>query len=144
MAQPVSSVSVYKGRYHRTIGKVLDEKGQTVPKKFLLGTDMAAAEVANRLLEQLWTEVIAEHADAERFIREMGDQLLDCNQITGEVHYGRKWQPPPCVVWRAESLAIAEAPSAKASDRWWSAPARIEKRLISTSNASRDYAEITR
>jgi hypothetical protein len=84
MAQPVSSVSVYKGRYHRTIGKVLGDNGQLVPKKFLLGTDRVAAEVANGLLEQLWAKVVAEHAASERFIREMGDQLVEANLVTGE------------------------------------------------------------
>ena len=109
MAQPVSNVSVYKGRYHRTIGKVLGDQGQLVPKKFLLGTDRVAAEIANGLLEQLWAEVVAEYADAERFIRTMGEQLLDANLIMGEIDYTRKRRLPPCPVWRADSLIIAEA-----------------------------------
>jgi integrase len=109
MANQVSSVSVYKGRYHRTIGKVLGDDGQLVPKKFLLGTDRVAAEVANGLLEQLWAKVVAEHAASERFIREMGDQLVEANLVTGEIDYRRKRRLPPCAVWRADSLAIAEA-----------------------------------
>ena len=47
MTLQVSGVSVYKGRYHRTIGKCLNERGELVPRKFLLGTDRAMAEVAS-------------------------------------------------------------------------------------------------
>ena len=28
------SVSVYQGRFHRTLGKILNEKGEDTPKKF--------------------------------------------------------------------------------------------------------------
>ncbi|MGA2497437.1 MAG: tyrosine-type recombinase/integrase [Tepidisphaeraceae bacterium] len=109
MALQLSSVSVYKGRYHRTIGKVLNERGDLVPRKFLLGTDRLMAEIANHLLDKLWDEVVAEHEDALRFQRDLGGRLGDSNSITGEVDVQRLRKLDQGPVWRAESLLIAEA-----------------------------------
>jgi integrase len=109
MAHKKERLSVYKGRFHRTLGKVLNERGELVAKKFLLGTDQAAAEVANRLLEKLWEEVVAEHEAAVRFLREMGGPLGDCNVISGVVDYQRLRRVDHGPVWREESLMIAEA-----------------------------------
>lgn len=89
MARQQEELSVYKGRYHRTIGRALNERGQPVPRKFLLGTDRAAAEVANRLLEQLWEDVVAEHQDALRLVRDWGGRLGDTNAIAGEMDVER-------------------------------------------------------
>lgn len=46
------------GRYRRTIGKFINGEGKVAPRKFLLGTDLRAAEIANLRLEQLWREVV--------------------------------------------------------------------------------------
>jgi integrase len=104
-----SSVSVYQGRYHRTLGKVVDPHDKLVAKKFLLGTDKPAAEVANRLLEQLWNSVVAEHAAAEHLVKKMKGRLGDVNRIAGDVDYQRLRRVDRGPVWRKESLAIAEA-----------------------------------
>src|SRR5687767_2759937 len=56
------------GRYRRTIGRFINTQGKIAPKKFLLGTDRRAAQLANLRLEQLWTEVTRAvvEDDAER------------------------------------------------------------------------------
>ena len=46
-------VSSYQGRFPRTLGKALNERGDVVPKKFLLGTDRRLAEAANLRLGRL-------------------------------------------------------------------------------------------
>lgn len=101
-------VSEYKVRFHRTIGKALDADGTLRPKRFLLGTDRAAAEVASRLLEKLWDEVLAEYDGAAACVRE-GRRLGDSNRITGrtDVHRMREVHHGPA--WREVSLMIAEA-----------------------------------
>jgi hypothetical protein len=102
-------VSVYQGRYRRSLGKIADGRGGVSKKKFLLGTDLAAAEVANRLLEQLWKCVVDEHADAERFIRTMGGRLGDVNLIDGIKYSEPRRRIDDGPVWRPDSLAVAEA-----------------------------------
>ena len=104
------NVSQYRGRYHRTIGKVLDASGRVRPKKFLLGTDRAAAEMASRRLEQLWAEVITEHQESVEWTTTSGisDQLGESCLITGELSRRiRDLTHGP--IWRTDSLMIAEA-----------------------------------
>ena len=63
--------------------------GALRPKKFLLGTDQAAAEVANRLLKKLWQEVVAEHESAVAFFRRWGagERLNDTNLLTYKIDF---------------------------------------------------------
>jgi hypothetical protein len=103
------TVCAYQGRFHRTLGRVLNDLGQVVQKKFLLGTNQAAAELANRRLENLWKSVVEEHADADRFIRTIGARLGDVNLIDGHRLHSSRRRVDNGPVWRAESLAIAEA-----------------------------------
>src|SRR5687768_11972069 len=109
MARRAKRVSEYKGRFHRTIGKIVSVHGELLPRKFLLGTDRTAAEIANRLLERLWDEVVAEHEAAVRFQREWEGRLGDCDLISGVVDYQRLRSLDHGPVWRRESLLIAEA-----------------------------------
>lgn len=102
-------VSSYKGRFHRTLGKVLNERGELVPKKFLLGTDRRLAESANLRLQRLWEEVVAEHQAAVQWMQRWGGRLGDADLITGETDHGQLRRLDPGPRWRAESLRIAEA-----------------------------------
>lgn len=108
MLRRKSEVSVYKGRFHRTIGRVL-KNGKPQPKKFLLGTDQVAAGIANKLLEKLWDEVVHEHKVAVRFLRELSGRLGDVNLLAGHVDYQHLRNVNNGPLWRAESLEIAEA-----------------------------------
>ncbi len=107
MAYRVKQLSSYKGRFHRTIGKVVDDCGQLVPKKFLLGTDETKARAASALLERLWENVIAKYQFALR-IGAFGPQFGQMNCIAPEpviplsINRGE-----PC--WLPESLLIADA-----------------------------------
>jgi len=53
-----ASLCSVNGRYRRTVGKFVNEKGKVAPKKFLLGIDRKKAEIANLRLEQLWRDVV--------------------------------------------------------------------------------------
>ncbi len=102
------NISQYKGRYHRTIGYAYNSRGRLAKRKFLLGTDWTAAQIANALLQKLWQEVVAEHEDTVRWMQGMGGRLADTNLITGEiVALQRDLSAGPH--WRHESLLIAEA-----------------------------------
>ena len=68
-----------------------------------------AAQIANRLLEPLWAEVVDEHEGAARFLREMSSRLVDFNAITGIRDFHRTRRADYGPVWREESLMIAEA-----------------------------------
>jgi hypothetical protein len=103
------SVSVYQGRYHRTLGKVLNERGEVGPKKFLLGTDRRQAEEANCRLERLWGEVVAEHGATVRWMNDIGGLLGDSDMISGRVDPQSRRRLDLGPIWRAESLIIAEA-----------------------------------
>ncbi len=112
MAHRKQSVCHYKGRYFRTIGKVL-HNGRIGPKKFLLGTDKAAAEIANRRLEQLWSAVVEYHKGLEAFERQSiaatGEYLGSVvNRLTGEFEVQAKGFLARGPLWNAESLAITE------------------------------------
>lgn len=108
MAYKKNQLSAYKGRYFRNLGRALDARGRLAPKMFLLGTDKAKAELASRLLERLWDAVVAEHAEAAAWLRQMGGRLGDCNAVTGEWDPSRLRNVSHGPVWRAESLLIAE------------------------------------
>ena len=56
-ARKVRSLCCIAGRYRRTIGRWRNSTGRVTPKKFLLGTDSNAAEIANVRLEQLWRDI---------------------------------------------------------------------------------------
>jgi hypothetical protein len=103
-----SDVSQYRGRYYRNIGKVLNGRGRLTSKKFLLGTDKTAAEVRNRMLEQLWAEVVAEHERSVEFVQTMSSRLGDADHISGQL-LARERDLSHGPIWRAESLRIAEA-----------------------------------
>ena len=112
MAHRKQSVWHYKRRYFRTIGKVL-HSGRIGPKKLLLGTDKALAEIANRRLEQLWGEVVRNHKQLVEFERQMiaGTETHfggTENRITGETQVEAKGFLARGPLWDAESLAIAE------------------------------------
>lgn len=55
-------ISKYKGRYHRMVGKGRNGRGELKSRRFLLGTDERAAELAVRRLEQLWSEIETDFA----------------------------------------------------------------------------------
>lgn len=102
-------VSSYQGRFHRTLGKTLNDRGELVAKKFLLGTDRRLAELANLRLQRLWEEVVAEHEAAVQWLKQWGSRLGDSDLVAGEIDYGKLRQLHPGPRWRAESLRIAEA-----------------------------------
>lgn len=108
-SENTSGVSVYQDRFYRNLGKALHIGGKVIQKKFLLGTDQAAAEIANRLLEKLWNCVVAEHRGAAEFIAQKRGRLGDVNLISGVVDYQRLRRVDHGPIWREESLAIAEA-----------------------------------
>lgn len=113
MGRRVQGVSQYKGRYFRTLGKVV-QGGRLVPRKFLLGTQQAAAELASRRLEQLWAEIVRDHERAvameQQMIAVTGAQFGgDQNRLTGEVQVEASGFLARGPVWTAETLAIAEA-----------------------------------
>ena len=73
----------------------------------MLGTDLAAAEVANRLLEELWKSVVRQHEEKVTWLRDFHSRLGELNGITGTdgdkpavMEFGPVWLP--------ESLMIAE------------------------------------
>src|SRR5215212_8664407 len=102
-------VSSYQGRFHRTLGKVLNDRGHVVPKKFLLGTDRRSAERANVRLERLWDEVVAEHEASVRWMGDIGGNLGDGDLVSGQADVRRRRRLDVGPVWRGESLLIAEA-----------------------------------
>ena len=61
MAARKTHLCCVRGRYRRTIGKFVNSRGRLAPRKFLLGTDRAAAERANLRLEQLWDDIVRLH-----------------------------------------------------------------------------------
>lgn len=101
-------VSSYQGRFHRTLGKILNDREQVVPKRFRLGTDRLA-EVANLRLQRLWEEVVAEHDAAVRWMCEIGGNLLNSDLVSGQVEPRARRRLDHGPIWRAESLLIAEA-----------------------------------
>gem|GEM_PF-1826157 len=104
-------LSKYNGRYHRMIGKVVGPQGKLKPRKFLLGTDERAAELAMRRLEKLWSEI---EVDFKRRARYAGISLpfegskIEFNPLTGELvdHPVDVLKTGP--VWEAHTLAMAE------------------------------------
>jgi hypothetical protein len=104
-----ANVSMYKGRFHRTLGKTLNAHDQVVPKKFLLGTDPIEAGIAAPLLERLWQEVVAEHEVAVEWMQRIGGRLADMDLTSGSCDRTRLRRLDRGPIWRAESLAIAEA-----------------------------------
>lgn len=113
MARSVNSLSIYKGRYQRVLGKAFNTRGKLTPKKFLLGTDPQKAKLANARLERLWAEVVAEHERTLDFVQGTDIQLLDHNEITGvptipnDPYARRNLNVGPH--WRPSSLMLAEA-----------------------------------
>ena len=108
------SVSCYRGRYHRTIEKAINSGGKVATKKFLLGTDKAAAELAARLLERLWSDIVDEHQRAQdeacgpmSHIPGVGPPMDD-DRVTG-VGSSRARDLSCGPIWRSETLRIAEA-----------------------------------
>lgn len=113
MAYTKSQVSQFDGRYYRNLGRLFID-GKHKAKKFLLGTNQAAAEIANRRLEKLWEEVVADHsrgvASEKEMIEGTGEQSAGTiDRITGD----RTLEPLGFLgrgpEWSSESLAIAEA-----------------------------------
>lgn len=109
MAYRRQTVSQHAGRHYRNLGNVINSKGRLAPKKFLLGTDRSAAELANKLLEKLWDEVVAEQQSAVEWMERMGGRLGDTNMVTGEADGLRHEKLALGPHWRPESLMIAEA-----------------------------------
>lgn len=113
MAYRKQNLSQYNGRYARTIGKVLGRDGPT-PKRFLLGTDKASAEIANKRLEVLWSEVEGDFRRRKQLaalLQPLGSlaQAIQIEPLTGE-----QIDLPVNVlmvepVWESHTLAIAEA-----------------------------------
>lgn len=107
MAYRIKNLSSYGGRFYRTIGKVVSDRGELVPRKFLLGTDEVLARAASARLERLWDEVVTGYQLAVR-INAFGSQFGQMNRIVPElkiplsVNHGEAH-------WRPESLLIAEA-----------------------------------
>lgn len=91
------------GRYRRTIEKFKNAQGKIAPRKFLLGMDAKAAQLANIRLEQLWGDVVRLVAAGNEWNRQQYEQHpLDFPPN----------QPAPVdaePLWTPESLAIAEA-----------------------------------
>lgn len=103
-----SGVSSYGGRFHRTVGRFLNERGEVRPKKFLLGTDRRSAERANARLERLWDEVVVEHEASVRWMGDIGGNLVDSDMVSGDADARRPRRLDVGPLWRAESLLIAE------------------------------------
>lgn len=104
-------LSQQKGRYRRVIGKELNARGELKPRRFLLGTDEHAAELASRRLEKLWFEVEAD------FKRRRGHALItqhiDSHVIETEPITGELIQTPVSIlktgpIWEPHTLAMAE------------------------------------
>jgi len=106
-------VSIYQGRYHRTLGKALNERGEISPKKFLLGTDRRQAEEANCRLERLWGEVVAEHDASVRWMSEIGGLLEET--LKGRDPLGRRHLRP--VVGCSRPVLNAAFPHPKSPTR---------------------------
>ncbi|MDB5322177.1 MAG: hypothetical protein JWN40_3808 [Phycisphaerales bacterium] len=89
------------GRYRRTIGKFRNAQGKVAPRKFLLGTDAKAAQLANIRLEQLWADVVRLTAATNEW---------NLQQYEQPPYYPAD-QPPVDAepLWTPESLEIAEA-----------------------------------
>ncbi|MEA2735562.1 MAG: hypothetical protein QOE14_2013, partial [Humisphaera sp.] len=96
------------GRYRRTVGRFVNTQGKIAPKKFLLGTDKRAAQLANLRLEQLWldiTRAVAEE-DAERMVmHERWMCALAAENATVPPSTAPRPRDP---LWDEEALAIAE------------------------------------
>lgn len=105
------NVKESNGRYRRSIGKVLDSEGKSSPKRFLLGTDESAAELANRRLEKLWSEVEADFQRRQnhaRITQHLGSSMIEIEPITGALI-----ETPIAVlmtgpIWEPHTLAMAE------------------------------------
>jgi hypothetical protein len=54
----MSTISCYRGRYHRICGKFINRTGKVTQKKFLLCTDEAKARRIADRIELLWQEVV--------------------------------------------------------------------------------------
>jgi site-specific recombinase XerD len=97
------------GRYRRTIGRFINSEGKSAPKKFLLGTDKRAAQLANLRLEQLWADVVrlTEEGDLERaevhqrFVKSLAEDGATLPQSATPQR-----QDP---MWDEEALEIAES-----------------------------------
>jgi len=104
-------LSQYNGRYHRMVGKVLDAKGQLKSRRFLLGTDERAAELAVRRLEVLWSEI---EADFERrqshakITQHLGTTSVEIEPITGELIENPISVLETGPIWEPHTLAMAE------------------------------------
>ena len=98
-----------KGRYRRTIGRFTNAQGKLAPKKFLLGTDKRAAQLANVRLEQLWADVAKgiEASNVERAGVEQHWQkhLKEEEAVAPPLACATPLEPR----WDEESLAIAES-----------------------------------
>lgn len=109
MAYRKQTLSQYKGRYARTIGKVLSD-GAPVPKRFLLGTDKASAEMAAKRLEILWTEVERDfRRRRQRDALFRSDTPIETEPLTGiliEDPLDARTVDP---VWESHTLAMADA-----------------------------------
>ena len=102
-----SKISQYKGRYHRTLGKILHKDGALKPKKFLLGTDEKKAEWASQRLAKLWSEVREVHKRAVEALAEIGEYAGTFNRVTGQVlPQVDFYQDEP--YWDDEALLVAE------------------------------------
>lgn len=104
-------LSKYKGRYHRMVGKVFDAKGQLKPRRFLLGTDESAAELAVRRLEKLWSEVEADFERRQnhaRITQHLGTSTIEVEPITGALIENTVGVLETGPIWEPHTLAMAE------------------------------------
>ncbi len=103
----MTKISSYKGRYHRTVGKFINSSGKLARKKFLLGTDEAAARRKVERLELLWAEVKLRHQQYRQDKARYGLNYQGTyNRLDGTCEQG----PMPAeAVWDAEALAVADA-----------------------------------
>jgi hypothetical protein len=104
------NISEYKGRYHRVIGKVLNARGEINARKFLLGTDERAAELAVRRIEQLWSEVEADFQRRQnhaRITQHLGTQTVEIEPITGALIESPLSVLETGPIWEPHTLAMA-------------------------------------
>ncbi|MEX2215270.1 MAG: helix-turn-helix domain-containing protein [Phycisphaeraceae bacterium] len=113
MAYRKQTLSQYNGRYARTIGKVLSG-GEPASKRFLLGTDKAAAEMANKRLEMLWSEVESDfrrRRQRAKLLQPLGELVkgIEIEPLTGKLVDRPVNVLTVEPVWELHTLAIAEA-----------------------------------
>jgi hypothetical protein len=96
------------GRYRRTIGRFTNANGKTAPKKFLLGTDRRAAQLANIRLEQLWVDVTRATAEEDAERRLVHDRCARLIEGEGGTLLASAAPRPREPLWDGEALSIAE------------------------------------